>query len=150
MHIGPQEATFKAEVDEAQQVVVIPRHIEQAQSLAVVAQLAPRPHLEDLLHGADAARQGNERVGMHGHAVLALMHGVHNLQACQPRVAHFLFHQTLRDDADHFGTVRQSGIGHRAHQARAATAIHQTPAARTNLAAHFTRRSQMRRVIAIA
>src|SRR4051794_41252831 len=53
---------------------------KQADRLAVQAQLRPRQHLDELLQGADAAGQDEERVGQVGHEHLAGVHGLHDAQ----------------------------------------------------------------------
>ena len=113
-------------VDEAHQRVVIAGHIEQAHRLGVVAQLLPRPHLEDLFHGADAPGQRQEGVRVVGHEHLAFVHGLHHVQVLHACMPHFTPHQRVRNHADHPCTVRQRSIGHRAHQAHSATAVHQS------------------------
>ena len=52
------EAAGHAGLQKAQQAVVVAGHIEQAQGLVVVAQLAPGPHFKQFFKRADAAGQG--------------------------------------------------------------------------------------------
>ncbi|MCY1533850.1 hypothetical protein D9M68_691990 [compost metagenome] len=119
------EALFHQVVEEVGELVVEAVHFQQAQRLAVVAELAPGPDLEQLFQGAEAAGQGDEGVGEFGHACLACVHAIHHFQAGQALVADFGVHQALRNHPDDLATGGQGRIGHRAHQAHRATAVDQ-------------------------
>ena len=57
---GADEALVDQVIEEADQLAVEAVDLQQAQGLAVVAQLPPGPDLEQFLQGAQSARQGNE------------------------------------------------------------------------------------------
>ena len=59
---------------EGEQGLVVARHVEDAHGFVVVAYASPGPGLEELVQGADAARQGEEGVGEIVHPRLALVH----------------------------------------------------------------------------
>ncbi|MNP23415.1 hypothetical protein D3C76_1161240 [compost metagenome] len=98
----------------------------------MIAQLPPGPHFEQFLQRTQPSRQGNEGIAQLGHAGLARMHAIHHFQAGQALVADFSVQQALRDDPDHFSTGRHGRVGHHAHQADRATAIHQGQATAGN------------------
>src|SRR5690606_35663076 len=68
-----QEALFDHAVDHPDQGRVEILDVEEGARLAADAELAPGEHLEDLLHGAEPAGQGDERVGQLEHAHLAIV-----------------------------------------------------------------------------
>jgi hypothetical protein len=81
--LGLHEAFGDAALHHLDQRLVIGLHIEQADGLAVEAELGPGEDLEELLEGAQPARQGDETVGQLGHAGLAGVHRIDHLEAGQ-------------------------------------------------------------------
>ncbi|MNM90397.1 hypothetical protein D3C81_1026570 [compost metagenome] len=116
-------------VEEGQQRVVEAVYLQQAERLAVVAELAPGPYLEQFLQGSQAAGQGDEGVAQLGHARLARVHAIHYFQTGQTVVADLGVLQALRDDANDFAAGGQGRIRHHTHQAHRAAAIDQAYAA---------------------
>ena len=123
------ESLLAAVHQEAQQPVVVAIDIEQAQRLVVIAELAPRPDLEQLLEGADAAGQRQERIASLGHHHLALVHRLDDVQLGQAAVAEFAAHEGFGDHADRGGTGGERRVGDHAHQAGAPAAVDKLPAA---------------------
>ena len=106
------------------------RRSSSADRLVVVAELAPGPDLEQLLEGADAAGQREEGIGALGHHLLALVHRRRRRAArVRPR-----WPTSRRISASGITPTTaaaggQRGVGHHAHQADAAAAVDQLPAA---------------------
>ena len=75
---------------------------------------------------------------MHGHLVLAFMHAANHLQLGHATVPKLSLDQAVWDHADDLSTCGQGTVSHRAHQAGAAAAVNQSPAAFANLASDFT------------
>ena len=124
-----------AGLQELQHAVVVAVHIEQADGLVVVAQLAPSPDLEQFLEGAYAAGQGDEGIAALGHHGLALVHGLDDVQFVAGMVGQLLVHQRLRDHSHDAATGLPRGLGHLAHQAAAPAAVDQLAAVLANPAA---------------
>ena len=123
-----QETLFDHAVDHRDQRLVEAVHVEEGAGFLADAELAPGQHLEDLLHRAEAAGQGNEAIGQIEHAALAFVHGFDDFELGQAAVGHFPLGQLARDDADHFAAGFQRGIGDGAHQADVAAAVDQLQA----------------------
>ena len=81
----------------------------------MVAQLLPGPGLEQFLEGADAARQRQKGGAALGHHVLALVHGLDDVQFGATLVRPFALDQCLGDHAHHAATGLQRTIRHNAH-----------------------------------
>jgi hypothetical protein len=112
------------------------------------AQLRPGPRFEQLVHGADAAGQCEERVREIAHQELALRHRAHDVQLRQARVPDFAIDQQLRNHADHASSGRQSGVGQRPHQPHASAAVHQSEAAARDQCAGRRRQRGIRWTVA--
>src|SRR5690606_37781930 len=123
-----QEALFDHAVDHPDQGRIEILDVEEGARLAADAELAPGEHLEDLLHGAEPAGQGDERVGQLEHAHLALVHGADDLQLGQALVRHFPVGQLLGDHPGDLAAGLQYRVGHGTHQPDVAAAIHQAQA----------------------
>ncbi|MNT19292.1 hypothetical protein D3C72_1545470 [compost metagenome] len=123
-----QEALFHHAIDHADQRRVEAVHVEERTGLVADAELAPGQHLEDFFHGAEAAGQGDEAIGQIEHARLALMHRTDDLQFGQAAMGHFPVGQLARNHAGDLTAGGEHGIGHGAHQADIAAAVHQAHA----------------------
>jgi hypothetical protein len=121
------------------QVAVIAAHVEKGAGVAMQAELGPGQHLEHLVHGAEAAGQGDEGVGQLVHARLALVHGVHHHQFAESLVRHLALDQLARDHADGLAAAGQHRVGDDAHQAHVAAAVDQGDAAPGHLGAEGAR-----------
>ena len=75
-------------VEETNDVVVVAVHVEECDGLVEHAQLAEHHHLEELVHGAHAARHGDEGIGHVLKDFLALGHGLHDNQLIDVGAAH--------------------------------------------------------------
>src|SRR6185503_13938843 len=71
-------AGVRKPVQPGQQAVVVPDRVEHHHRLVMHAEVARSPGFEELLEGADAAGQRDERVGAVLHDLLALAHRVGN------------------------------------------------------------------------
>src|SRR5690606_14335664 len=123
-----QEALLDHAVDHADQRGIEAFDVQEGAGLVADAQLAPGQHLEDLLHGAEAAGQGDEGVGELEHAHLAFVHGAHDLQLGQAAVGDLPVGQLLGDHAGDLAAGGQHRVGDGAHQADVAAAIDQAQA----------------------
>lgn len=74
---GLDEAVVHRLVDEGQQEVVVPVHVQEPHRLAVDAQLGPRDHLQELFQRPVPAWERDEGVGVARHLRLALVHARH-------------------------------------------------------------------------
>ena len=88
-------------------------------------QLSPGEGLDQLLHGAEAARQGNKRVGQVRHQRFALVHRIHHPQVRQILQRYFLFQQSSRDYTRNIATSRNNGVRDGAHQSHGTAAVDQ-------------------------
>ena len=71
-----------------------------------------------------------------GHQALALVHGVDDVQLREPGMADLALHQRARDHADHAAAGGERRVRHAAHQAGAAAAVDELPAALRDAAPH--------------
>jgi hypothetical protein len=101
--------------------------VEQAERLVVQAQLAPCQHLEELVERARAARQHDDRVGIHEHDLLALVHGLGHDVPRRAGPGGLAPHKVARDNAQRVTPCRPRRAGHRAHQPDLARAVDQPP-----------------------
>ena len=124
--------------------------VAQHDRLGVQADLAQRHHLEKLVEGAEAARQRKEAVRDLDHPRLAHRHVGDDLEPLQAGMPDLLVHQLLRDDAEHLAAGGQRRIRHLAHQADAAAAVDEQPAARGNRAPDLGSERKERRILALA
>src|SRR5690606_2447574 len=121
--VGVQEAFLDHPVDHVDQRRVETVDIEEGAGLVADAELAPGQHFEDFLHGAEAAGQGDERIGELEHVHLARVHRVDDFQPGQSAVGDFPVGQLLRDHTGHFTIGLEHRVGHRTHQADIAAAV---------------------------
>ena len=109
------EAVTDRTAQKLQQIIVVAARIEDGHRLVVVAQLLPGPGLEQFLEGADTARQRQKGGTALGHHVLALVHGLDDVQFGATLVRPFALDQCLGDHAHHAATGLQRTIRHNAH-----------------------------------
>ena len=95
-----------------------------ATGLACRPELRPGHDLDQLVEGAGAAGQGDERVGQVGHPGLALVHGADQLEPGQAGVSDLALDEVLRQYADHLAARCQRRVGQQAHQADVRAAVH--------------------------
>ena len=119
------ETAFNDRPQQSGQGVPVTALVDDHDRLGVQAQCAPGQDLEELLEGADAARQDHEGVGALEHFVLALVHRLDHHGLGERRMARLATHQEAGDDADRLAARLQRGVGQHAHQADAAPAIDQ-------------------------
>jgi hypothetical protein len=89
------------------------------------AQLAPCQDLEELIERPGAPRQHHDRVGIHEHDLLALMHRLGDDEGREIALAHLHVHQVAGDHAEGRTARSLCGARHGAHQAHIARAIDQ-------------------------
>lgn len=148
--IGRHEALRLAMTQKRQQAVVEAVMVEQADGLGVIAELAPRPGFKKFLESANAARQGQKSAGAGGHEVLALVHGLHNVQLGAAAMGMLALNQRLRNNANDAAARLQRGISHSAHEAVFAAAIHKLAAVLADPAARLRGQGGKSRISASA
>src|SRR5262245_10475664 len=121
--LGVQEALSDHLVDKCPQAVEVAVDVQQATGLAVQAEPAPAPHLEQLLHGADPTGQREERIRQLSHEGLALMQVLDDVQLSQATMGNFAVNELLGDDPDDTSTRLQHGVGELAHKTDVAAAV---------------------------
>ena len=121
MIIG-EEVLGRHLVEKGNEIIVIAIDIEQADRLAVLAQLPPGPYLEQFLHRADTTRQGDEGVGEVRHLGLARMHGLHDIERAQIEMGDFLQGEKFGDHANNPAASLHRRIRQLPHQADLTTA----------------------------
>ena len=107
----------------------MPDRVEHDHRLVMHTQIARCPGFEELLEGADAAGQRDERVGAVLHDLLALAHGVGDDELVGFGVGDLPVHQRFGDDADGSAATGAGRACQRAHGRDVAAAGHQRPAA---------------------
>ena len=100
-------------VEKLDQRIVEAGHVQQPAGLLVDAELRPGDRLEELLVGAEAARQRHERVGEVGHHRLALVHRADDVQPGEALMRDLAHGERVRDDADHLAAGVQHRVGDR-------------------------------------
>ena len=108
---GGDEAVRDRVVDELNEGVVIVIDIEDADGLGLITELAPGEGLEQFFERAQAAGQGDERVGELGHGGFAGVHRVDDHEFADAFVHHARHIHRVRDDANGPSSSRQHGIG---------------------------------------
>src|SRR5471032_2040031 len=99
--------------------------VDDHDRLGVQAQGAPGQDLEELLQGADAARQDHESVRAVEHLELALVHGLDDHGFGEIRVARLALQQEARDDAHDLAAALEGGVRGQTHQADATSAVNE-------------------------
>ena len=84
------EALRDRTVAKGEERLEVAADLEEADGLAVQAELRPGHHLEEFFQRAEAARQCQEAIAQFGHAGLPFVHCLHDQQPAQPMVRHFL------------------------------------------------------------
>ncbi len=111
------EALAFEAVEEGDEVVEEAVGREQRDGLVVVAERAEREHLEELLQGADAAGEHDERVRLREHDALALAHRLGHDHLVGGIIGDALARlERLRDHADHAPACRVRRPRHDAHE----------------------------------
>ena len=95
------EALGHGVVEQRHERVVVAGHVQDADRLAVDAELAPGHDLEELLEGAHAAGEGDEAVGQLGHERLAGVHGGDDAHVGDAAVGELARGEAVGDDAGH-------------------------------------------------
>jgi len=121
--LGAQEALVDSVLKKAQHRLPVAGHVEQADRLAMQAELLPGEQLEQLVERPAAARQGDNRVGQLGHQRLALVHGLDHVQLGATGMGNLMLYQPVGDHADHRAAAGQRSVGQRSHQAHPRAAI---------------------------
>ena len=109
----------------ADDMVVVAIHVEEGDGLVEDAQLAEHHHLEELVHGAHAARHGDKGVGHVLKDFLAFGHGVDHNQFVDVGATYAHVEQVLSDGADNPAMALFHHFGDDVHQAHIAAAIKQ-------------------------
>ena len=117
------EALVGGVPDEAEDVVVKAIHVVEGHGFVEDAELAEHVGLEELVHGAQASRHGDEAVSHVLEDLLALGHGIHDDQLIDVVIAHVHVVQMLSDGADDLAFVLHHHIGDDLHQTHTATPI---------------------------
>src|SRR5690606_17980129 len=111
-----QETLTLGLTDELEQPAVVTVVVKQAAGLLVQPELRPRPHFEELVHRADAARQREERLGHLAHAQLALGHRRDDMQLTEASVPGLALDEHLRNHADHASASLECSVRQHAHE----------------------------------
>ena len=135
--LGVHKSLYAGVVDGSEQGVKVMLGVEQADRLAVQADLRPGEHLEQLFKSTIAARQGNKSIRDVHQAGFACVHAVHDFQARQPVVHQGGVGEHFGDHADHLAPGLQRAICHRAHHTSASGAISQDQPALGDALPHF-------------
>ena len=121
--LGLQEPLVDGVLEEGQERLPVAGDVEEADRLAVQAELLPREQLEQLVERPGAPGQRDHRVRKLGHHRLALVHGLDDVQLRQPGMRDLALDQPRGDHADHGAAGGQRGIGERSHQPDARAAV---------------------------
>jgi hypothetical protein len=124
----PEQAAGLGGGQERAQRRVVVAVAEQHGRLLVLADLAQREHLEQLVERAEAARQHQEGVGARHQLALAARHVVDDEQLGEPRMRQLAGDHAVRDHADHAPARAQRRVGQHAHQPDRRAAVHQLDA----------------------
>ena len=130
-------------LEEGEQVVEIPLHIQQPAGLFVKTQLSPGQCFENLLKSAPASWHGNKAVRHMRHQRFSLVHRMHDMLLRQAGMRHLFNGQRLGNDANRLAARVQHGIGDSPHHANPRAAVDQANAARSQPAAQFSRSVQV-------
>ncbi len=114
---GADEAFGDAVVKEGEETVVITVEVDEDAGLGVDAELCPGDDLDELVHGAVAAGEGDEGVGAVGEHGLALMHGADDVELGEAAVVDLALADDVGDDADDLAAGFEGGVGDDAHGA---------------------------------
>ena len=120
----------KTIVDDALQkgteIVVVAVDVEQTAGLLMNVELAPGEHFKHFVQGANAAGERDETIRQLGHAHLSFEHGLDDLEFGAAGVTDLKIQQRPSDDADHFATGLEAGVGDTSHQPDAAASVDKT------------------------
>ena len=118
-----QKAFFFQLIQVVQQVVEETCRVEDIDLLAVDLQLVPRKQFKELIEGTEAAGQDDGCVAAFVHHLFAGMHIRDDGQLGKSFMMVFPFGEKFRDNAHDIYAFGEGGVGHQAHQARAAAAV---------------------------
>ena len=141
---GLYESRIDAVRQEAAESRPIAADVERADRLHVDAELCPREHLEQLLEGAEPARERHEAVGEAGHCRLPLVHAVDDAQLGAAGVCDLLRRQRTRNDAHDLAAGREHRIGENAHEPDRSAAVDEADPPPDQLRGEGTRRDRVR------
>src|SRR6185369_5342039 len=99
-----------------------------------------RPHLKDLLEGAEAAGEGEEGVSEIRHPGFALVHRGHDVELGQRAMSDLTVPKGLRNDSDRLAAGGEDRIRDIAHQAHLPSTIDKADASRGQDLAELDRR----------
>ena len=112
-------------VDETDDVVIEAVHVIERHGLVEHPKLAQYESLEELIHGAQSPRHGDEAVGHVLQQLLALGHRIHHDELVDVVVTDFHVHEMAGDGAGDLALPFHHHVGDDLHQPHAATAIKQ-------------------------
>lgn len=75
-------------VEESDEPVEVAVEVEEADGMAVQAELGPGEDFAEFIEGPEAAGQSHEAIGPVGHDGFALMHGLHHDEFAQSAMAY--------------------------------------------------------------
>src|SRR2546425_1107553 len=119
----PHEALSHRVNEHPQQPVEVPGDVQDADGLAVNAELGPREDFQRLFEGAEPTRQRDEPVHQRCHQRLALVHAPHHPHLGEAGMGQLPRGQPPRNHADHLAAVGQRRVGEHAHQPHRAASV---------------------------
>ncbi len=117
------EARVAGVVEEGEEGLEVAVDVEQADRLLVVSELRPGGGLEELVEGAEAARQDHVRIREPAHHGLSRVHGVDDDELREARVRDLVADEARRDHAHHAPARGERRVGDESHEAAIAPAV---------------------------
>jgi hypothetical protein len=136
----------RAVIQESDQLIEIPPHVEQPHRLHVVIELRPRGHLEYFLQRAKSPGERDKAVREVGHHRLPGVHAVDHEELRQARVGELATPELLGNHPDHLPARRERPVRHRPHHPHAPAAEHDRNIQARQVLAHRARRLQISRI----
>jgi len=136
---GLEHSFGDAMVEEGEQRRVEAVGVEEEDRLGVDFEGLPGEDFEELLEGAEAARQGDEGVGAAADEGLAGVHGVGDVQLGEAVVGDFEVDEKGWDDADDAAAGVECALGDGVHEADFGSAVDDADVALGEGAAEFER-----------
>ncbi len=121
---------FRHLVEKIDQRIPVAPDIQYGEGLVVIAQRVPAPSLEQFVHGANPAWQGDKGIGEIGHLGFAFVHILDDVQLGDTLMRDFQIFQHLGNDAMNPATLGEHGVGDNPHQTKPATAVDEVNPAR--------------------